>query len=172
MKMSPEIDRIRELHLFSALSDDQFDEIMEKARTVQLDKSQPLFRMGDEAASFFVVTQGSIKLALDSPQGVEKVIMVVRPFELFAEAVMFMEKHRYPVNAIALQPSKVMVFSSKLLVSYIRNSPDLSLRMLSLLSVRLHRHINEIETLSSQNSTSRVVNYLGSLISDTGTGHV
>ena len=166
--MNNEIARIRELHLFAALSDEQFEEITRKSRTVSLEKAQTLFKMGDAASSFFVLTEGSVKLSLDSPQGVEKVFMIVRPFDLFAEAVMFMEKHRYPVNATAVQASKVVCFDSNLLVHYLRSSPDLSLKMLSLLSVRLHRQINEIETLSSQNSTSRVLNYLASLISDDG----
>lgn len=94
--------------------------------------------------------------------------MIVRPYELFAEAVMFMEKHQFPVNAIALQPSEVIGFDAKLLISFLRESPDLCLNMLSMLSVRLHRHVNEIETLSTQNSTCRVLNYLSSQITEDG----
>lgn len=166
--MIDELERIRGLHLFAALSDQQFDALVDRARVVTLDKKEALFRMGDEASSFFVLAEGSIKLALNSPQGVEKVLMIVRPFDLFAEAVMFMEQHRYPVNAVALQTSKVFSFDSGLLVKFLRDSPSLALKMLSLLSVRLHKQINEIETLSSQNSTSRVLNYVGSMIKDDG----
>jgi CRP-like cAMP-binding protein len=162
--MNAEIDQIRGLHLFAALSDQQFETLVAKSKVIQLEKSETLFRIDDKAAAFFVLIDGSIKVAIDSPQGVEKVLTIVRPLDLFAEAVMFLEKPCYPVNAIALQPSKVISFDSNLLISMLRNSPDVSLKMLSLLSARLHNHINEIETLTSQNSTSRVLNYLGSLI--------
>jgi CRP-like cAMP-binding protein len=164
--MNQKIDRIRSLHLFAALSDDQFDELMTKGRLVSLETSEALFNMGDRASSFFVLTSGKLKLTLNSPQGVEKVLMIVRPFELFAEAVMFMEKQQYPVNSLALQKSEVMCFDNRLFVSFLRNSPDLSLKMLSMLSLRLHKQINEIENLSTQNSTSRVLNYLSSKITD------
>ena len=166
--MNEKLERIRSLHLFAALSDEQFDALTAKTRPSSLDKSQPLFRRGDDASSFYVLTEGAIKLSMDSPQGIEKVLMIVRPYELFAEAVMFMEKHQFPVNAIALQPSEVIGFDAKLLISFLRESPDLCLNMLSMLSVRLHRHVNEIETLSTQNSTCRVRNYLSSQITEDG----
>lgn len=162
--MNSTTDDIRNLHLFAALSDQQFEEIVAKSRLISLKKSESLFNMGDQAASFFVLISGKLKLAMNSPQGVEKVIEIVRPLDLFAEAVMFMERHQYPVNASALQKSEVMSFDNNLFVSYLRNSPDLSLKMLSLLSVRLHKLVNEIENLSTQNSTSRVLNYLSSKI--------
>ena len=167
-KMIKKLERIRSLHLFAALSDQQFAALTDKARISTLDKSQPLFRRGDDASSFYVLTEGTIKLSMDSPQGIEKVLMIVRPYELFAEAVMFMQKHQFPVNAVALKASEVIAFDAKLFISFLRESPDLCLNMLSLLSVRLHRHISEIETLSTQNSTSRVLNYLGSIITDDG----
>lgn len=162
--MSCEIDQIRDLHLFAALSDKQFNALVATSRVLTLQKSESLFRIGDKASAFFVLIEGSIKVAIDSSQGAEKVLTIVRPFELFAEAVMFLEKPQFPVNAIALQNSKAISFDSTLLISILRNSPDAALKMLSLLSVRLHKHINEIETLTSQNSTSRVLNYLASLI--------
>lgn len=166
--VNAEIDQIRELHLFAALSDQQFKTLVATSRVLALDKSEALFLIGDKASAFFVLIEGSIKVAIDSPQGAEKVLTIVRPFELFAEAVMFLEKSQYPANAIALQRSKVISFDSNLLISILRNSPDVSLKMLSLLSVRLHKHIIEVETLTSQNSTSRVLNYLGSLIKTDG----
>jgi len=167
--MNPKIDQVRALHLFAALSDHQFVELMKKSRSVGLKKSESLFHMGDKASSFCVLMSGSLKLTVDSPQGIEKVMMIIRPLELFAEAIMFMEKCQYPVNAIALQDSKVICFDNNTFVGLLRDSPDLSLKMLSLLSLRLHKQINEIEILSTQNSTSRVLNYISTMISDDGT---
>ncbi|MFT6407972.1 MAG: CRP-like cAMP-binding protein [Arenicella sp.] len=166
--MTEKIDQVRALHLFAALSAQQFETLMNKSRSHQLKKSALLFTMGDSASSFCVLTSGSLKLTVDSPQGIEKVMMIVRPFELFAEAIMFMEKHRYPVNAIALEDSEVICFDNNTFVGFLRDSPDLSLKMLSLLSLRLHKQINEIELLSTQNSTSRVLNYLSTMITDDG----
>jgi CRP-like cAMP-binding protein len=166
--MNQKIDQVRALHLFAALSDQQFAELMNKSRTVKLKKSESLFHMGDKASSFCVLTSGGVKLTVNSPQGIEKVMMIVRPSELFAEAIMFMEKRQYPVNAIALQDSEVICFDNNTFVGFLRGSPDLSLKMLSLLSLRLHKQINEIEILSTQNSTSRVLNYLSTMITDDG----
>jgi CRP-like cAMP-binding protein len=141
---------------------------MKKSRSVGLKKSESLFNMGDKASSFCVLMSGGLKLTVDSPQGIEKVMMIVRPFELFAEAIMFLEKHQSPVNAIALQDSEVICFDNNTFVGFLRDSSDLSLKMLSLLSLRLHKQINEIEILSTQNSTSRVLNYLSTMIADDG----
>lgn len=99
--MNQKIDQIRSLHLFAALSDQQSVELVNKSRSVKFKKSESLFHMGDKASSFCVLIWGGLKLTVDSPQGIEKVMMIMRPFELFAEAIMFMEKHQYPVNATA-----------------------------------------------------------------------
>jgi CRP-like cAMP-binding protein len=69
-------------------------------------KKEILFHEGDEGQALYFCAMGSIQLHKTAPSGQEVVIKVIRPGELFAEAVLF-EKQRYPVSAIALENGMV-----------------------------------------------------------------
>ena len=166
MTKDDEFGSIKSLHLFSALSDDQFAHLMAFSRTFNLDKEQVLFERGSLANYFYYLKSGQIKISRTSAQGSEKVLHIVRPGNLFAEAVAFFEHSKYPASAEAISNSVVLGFDSKIFINYLHSSPQLSMDMLCNLSVKLHQHIIEIENLSLQNSTFRVLNYINSLIDD------
>jgi CRP-like cAMP-binding protein len=71
-----------------------------------LNKRELLFLEGDRGHALFLCARGAIQLYRQSPDGQEVVIKVIRPGELFAEAILF-EQDTYPVSAVALEPSLV-----------------------------------------------------------------
>lgn len=154
------------LPLFSVLNDDQRRALTASCRRIRLTKEQILFNAGDQAESFFLLKSGQVKICLNSAQGVEKVLDVVRPGKLFAEAVMFLANNRYPATAIALKDSEVISFNNQLFTGYLRESTELSMILLGDLSRRLHQKVNEIDSLTLQNATIRVINYLINQVPD------
>jgi CRP-like cAMP-binding protein len=129
-------------------------------RVVALAPGAPLFAMGDRAERFWLVRRGRIKLFRIAPNGAEKVVEVVGPGQTFAEAVMFMTVRDYPVSAEALTDSEVLGFDAERFLTLLHGSPDTCLRLLGALSMRLRRRMDEIEALSVQNATLRVVTWL------------
>lgn len=93
------------------------------------------------------------------------------PGRTFGEAIMFMEKQHYPVNAQALQDSELYAIPNQGYLRLLRQNPDACFRLLGSMSMRLHQRLNEIESLSLQNASHRVVHYLlQHLPSDAGDG--
>ena len=164
--MDEERESIKSLHLFSALSDEQFAHLMTFSRKFNLKKEQTLFEKGDVADYFFYLTSGQIKISRTSVKGTEKVLHIVQPGNLFAEAVAFFPSGIYPSTATTMKASVILGFDTKIFINYLHDSPQLSMDMLRNLSIKLHQHIIEIENLSIQNSTFRVLNYINSLIDD------
>jgi len=74
----------------------------------ELRKRECLFREGQFGQAIYLLRRGAIQLHKATPDGAEVVIKVVRPGEVFAEVVLF-ERDRYPVTAVALAPSAVIV---------------------------------------------------------------
>ena len=107
----------------------------------------------------YVVVHGQIKLAISSPQGVEKVVELFGPGESFGEAVMFMEKP-YPVYAQALADTLLLQISKSVVFEGIERDPAFSRKMLAGLSIRLHRLLNYVESFSLRSSAQRVIGYL------------
>ncbi|MFA7097627.1 MAG: Crp/Fnr family transcriptional regulator [Gammaproteobacteria bacterium] len=151
---------LRRIYLFAALNDRQLATVRQGMRILSIGAGQRLFDHGQHADRFFCVHSGQIKLFRLSAGGVEKVIEIVRPGQTFAEAVMFMEGRCYPVNAEAIDDSKVWSFDSKAFLQILRESSDSCFRLMADMSQRLHSRLNEIDHLTLQNATFRLINYL------------
>lgn len=74
--------------------------------------------------------------------------------------MMLMDTSDYVASAQALEPTQVYRFANRTYMELLHSNPQLPFSLLATLCVRLHRRINEIETLSLKNSTHRVVRYL------------
>ena len=166
MVENEELKLLSTLPVFSVLKSKQRKELLDNSHHIFLAKGQALFNMGDIAHSFYLLKIGQVKISLNSALGMEKVLEIVRPGSLFAEAVMFFSENRYPANCVALKKSEVIGFNNQQLVSLIQDSTELSMALLADLSQRLHRKVIEINSLTLENATIRVINYLSTVIPD------
>lgn len=155
------IGELRAAYLFAEVPEETLAALLRSARDVTLHAGETLFTHGQRAEHFFFVCAGSIKLYRVSPEGGEKIIEIVRPGQTFAEAVMFLgNEGRYPVNAQALQDGRLLAFSQKAFRELLAGSVEICFGMLASMSRRLHMLVNQIESLTLQNATYRLVSYL------------
>jgi CRP-like cAMP-binding protein len=99
---------LRQIHLFENISDESRFALADICIPKTLDKKEILFLEGDKGYAVYILVNGNIQLYKSAPDGKEVVIKVVKPGELFAEAILF-EESRYPVSGVALKPSRVFV---------------------------------------------------------------
>ncbi len=85
---------------------------------------------------------------------------------------MFMERQNYPVSAEALAASEVYSFDSRGFMQVLRESTDTCFRLMADMSMRLHMRLNEIDHLTLQNATYRMINYLSQQIPDGSTAKI
>lgn len=116
---------IGQSEFFSSLETRHRKQLAEICLPRSLKKREILFLEGDRGMALFLCARGAIQLHKQSPGGQEVVIKVIRPGELFAEAILF-ERDKYPVSAVALEPSLVymipkMQFDCLLLHTEFRN---------------------------------------------------
>ncbi len=154
----------KEQAMFAALTSSQLKRLVDNSHKLPLSKSQVLFNMGEESTHFYYLKSGRIKIARSTQQGMEKVLTIVHPGQLFAEAVMFLEHSKFPASAIALEACEVISFESRIFTTFLRESQDLSMAMFSNLTKRLHEQIIEIENLTMQNANYRLLNYIDRLL--------
>ena len=148
---------IRDHHLLAGLSPGQLQRLLAATHVDDYEAGQLLFDRGQPAQSFFIVLEGQVNLVLYSKSGEEKIVEILGPGHSFAEAVMFMEAPGYPVSAVAALRSRVARFSNAVYLAILRESPETCLRMLGHLSRRLHMRLREIEYLTLESATHRLV---------------
>jgi CRP-like cAMP-binding protein len=152
--------QLRNIYLLASLSDPQLELMKQTSRQLQLKEGELLFKKGQPAECFFVVLRGHVKLTRLSLDGNEKVIEILTPRQTFAEAIMFRPQQVYPVTAQAVGDTEVMSFENKVFLGILEQSFDTCKRVMCDMSLRLHKWLNEIDELTLQNATYRLVNYL------------
>lgn len=153
---------LRGHHLFAGLAPPQMQRLLTVSHVDEYEAGHLLFDRGQPASHFFIVLDGQVNLVLYSKTGEEKIVDIIGPGNSFAEAVMFMEAPGYPVSAVAAVQSTVARFPSREYMSILRESPETCLRMLGNLSQRLHMRIREIEYLTLESATHRLVRLIES----------
>lgn len=151
---------LRRLPLFEPMSEAQLGDVIAHMQIRQCSGGQMLFRQSDAASHFFLVREGAVKLYLLSRDGGEKVVEIIQPGQLFAEAVMFMDARRYPVNAEALADTRLAAFDIVSFLAILDASPGLAMKLLGSLSRRIHELLGHIDALSLHNASFRLVSYL------------
>jgi CRP/FNR family transcriptional regulator, dissimilatory nitrate respiration regulator len=161
---------IRAHHLFAGLSPPQLQRMMVTAQVINAESGQLLFDRGQPAKHFYIVVDGQVNLVVYSKAGEEKIVDILGPGQSFAEAMMFMAAPVYPVSAVTAGTSRIARFSSTEYIGLLRESPETCLRMLGHLSQRLHMRIREIEYLTLESATHRLVRMLEARLPDGGNG--
>lgn len=152
---------LRRNYIFADMTEDRLAQITHTMQGFHLQAGDTLFQQGAPAERFFFVRDGMIKLYRLSPEGDEKIIEIMQPGQTFGEAVLFMgERARYPVNAEAISESHLYGFEQKAFLNLLRESHEACFGLLASMSRRLHMLVNQIDSLTLQNATYRVVMYL------------
>jgi CRP-like cAMP-binding protein len=151
---------LRRHHLFRSLSDEQFEPLLQEISMRSLQQGQHLFEEGSSAGAFYLLIEGQVKLYRLSPTGQEKVIEIVRPGQTFAEALMFLDIPAYPVSAQALSDIEYFVIRNKGFLQLLSQSVETCFHVMADFSMRLRGLLNEIDSLTLQNASLRLINYL------------
>jgi len=161
-KLEPELFyELRHAYLFAEADDAQLARLCRGLQALRVPHGETLFRLGEPATRFFFLRTGQIKLFRVSSDGHEKIIEIIQPRQTFAEAVMFMgTQGRYPVSAEAIADSELYAFDQQVFLQALQESHEISFGMLASMSRRLHGLVNQIDSLTLQNATYRLVMYL------------
>ncbi|MFZ1910249.1 MAG: cyclic nucleotide-binding domain-containing protein [Burkholderiales bacterium] len=160
------------LPLFSEMTPEELDRIAAGTETLYAQKGEEVCHTGDQVTGFHVVVYGQVTLGFTSPQGVEKVVEIVRPGQSFGEALMFLDRP-YIVFARALSDAMLLHVGKRTVNDELARDPAFARRMLSGLSQRLHGLVRDVEAYTLRSGAERVIGYLlRELPDDAGTGQV
>ena len=147
------------LPMFTDMNGQELDRVAAGTLPSYYAKGESVFQCGDPCNGFHVVVYGQVKLGFTSPQGIEKVIEIIRPGQTFGEALMFLEQP-YIVFAQALADSMLLHVSKNVVFDELARGPGFGRRMLSGLSRRLHGLVRDVEAYTLRSGQERLIGYL------------
>lgn len=144
--------------LLGGLSPQSTRRITETQRVRSLPKRSMLFFEGDEGHAIYVLAGGSIRLFRSDEEGREAVVHLVRPGEVFAEAVLF-DTETYPVSAQAREDSQVVEIE-KARVLALLSDPEFRHEFFSNIMRKLRYLAQQVYVLSSCDVRERLLRFL------------
>jgi len=147
------------LPMFADMRREELDRIAASTVPIYAEKGQSIVQCGDPCTGFHLVVYGQVKLGFTSPQGVEKVIDIVRPGQSFGEALLFLDKP-YMVFAQALADAMLLHVAKHAMQQELSCDPGFARRLLSGLARRVHGLVRDVEAYSLRSGQERVIGYL------------
>jgi CRP/FNR family transcriptional regulator len=146
--------------LFSGLHSDELLTLGGIASMRRYDRGEILFRQDTPAAGLYVVTRGRIEVYRAGGDGARRLIHLFGPQEVVGEVPVF-EGGPFPATAAAAAPVAEALFLPRdQFLALGAERPEILLRMLATLSVRLRKFVGRIESLASRPAPARLAGRL------------
>jgi CRP/FNR family cyclic AMP-dependent transcriptional regulator len=127
------IDRLKEVPLFSGLSENQRSDILKVAGKRVFEAGTPIVRQGKETnAAFFLILDGEVEVKRDG-----RTLSKLDSGQFFGEMALFGDQPR-SADVIPTTDTTCLVIARWNLEEVFKSSPDIPMRMLGVLSQRLH----------------------------------
>jgi CRP-like cAMP-binding protein len=147
------------LPMFSEMDEAELGRLAAATVPLYFEKGRTIVQQGEPCGGIHLVVYGQVKLGFTSPQGVEKVVEIMRPGQSFGEALMFLDKP-YIVFAQTLADTLLLHVAKHALFEELAHDPLFARRMLSGLSRRLHGLVRDVEAYTLRSGQERVIGYL------------
>jgi len=145
--------------LFSSFTGKEIDLLLTSTSLNRVRKGEDIFTEGLDAAAFFIVVSGKVKIYKLSAGGKEHTLHIHNPGDLVAEAAIF-DSMVYPASCAAMEDSTLIRVSKNGFVNLIKEHPELALKIMSGYSKRLRQFVSKIEELSLKDIKARLAGYL------------
>jgi CRP/FNR family transcriptional regulator, dissimilatory nitrate respiration regulator len=145
--------------LFRSLEAAALERLASGATVLEIGRGGIVFRRGERCTGVHVIVFGQVKLALQTSNGVEKVVELLGDRQSFGEAELFLESP-YLLTAEALDDSKLLHIAREALFAEIECDVRFAQRIIVTLSRRLNQLISDVEAYTLQTGTQRVSSYL------------
>ena len=145
--------------LFGGVTDDDLHALAGRAIEQKLGRGEILFTAGDKARGLYVIASGALRAFRESVDGREQVIHVERAGATIGEAPMF-DDGTYPSTVAAEEDSVILFIDKRDVRSLCLSHPNIALAALKVLSSRLRRCAELVETLSLREVDQRLARYL------------
>jgi CRP-like cAMP-binding protein len=126
----------------------------------EYEEGEYLFQQDEEAAGFHIIVSGSVNVHRFAPDGRQQVLHVFEGGgELCGEVPVF-EGSTYPAAAVATALTRTMYLPRTALIEVARHHPEILLKILATLSLRLRRFVGLIDDLSLKDVSARLAKHL------------
>ena len=157
----------RGVSIFSPLSDDELDALLEVAVTKKLPRGRVLFRAGETGTEAYAITRGRLKATAVGGEGREFVFNIMGPGEVFGELAMIDTCPR-SLTIEAIETSELVVLQRRDVLPFLERHPVVAVKMLQALAARVRHSSSQAQDALFLDVKGRLAKKLLSLASESG----
>ena len=138
--VSPEItlEALRSVPLFASLDDRATAVLRSLLKVRQLPAGSPIFKMGDAGDAMYLIEGGRVRISVYDADRNSVTLAELARGDFFGEMAILDDKPR-SADASAIENARVLVLSRNDFHSFVRQVPNVALKMLSATTERLRR---------------------------------
>ncbi len=140
---------VRQLKLFSSLSDDEIDILVRHSKIRSLDEDEVLFHQGDDGDFFAIIIDGRIEITKHTEKETPVALASLTSGDTLGEMALIDQETR-SASAIAIEPSSVFVLSRKSFNLLVDQYPRCGTKLLRKIAIILCNHIRETSRLLAE----------------------
>ncbi len=167
-------DHLRNVPIFTDLTDSDLTKIASNMVPRVYEKGQMILLEESMGETFFIITQGAVKVTRLSADGREVILAMLGESDFFGEMSLLDGEGR-SANIVANEDAKVLTLSRNDFLDCLESYPKIAIALLEELATRLRKSDQQIESLSLSDSEHRIGIALIRLAGELGTikqGHV
>lgn len=149
------LEALRSVPLFASLDDEEARALRDLLRVTHAPAGTLLFSAGDEGDSMYLIEGGRVRIHLRDADGDEVTLAELDDGDFFGEMALLDDEPR-SASATVIADADLGILARDDFLSFVRNSPDIALHMMSaitqrlrrtddLLRQRVSRNLNEVE---------------------------
>ena len=153
------IESLRTVPLFAGLTERELGLLADRAMFREYQPGEMIFSEGDPCEGLYVVQAGNVKIFNTSANGREQVLLIERAGNSLAELPVF-DGGNYPASTAAVGKCTLLFISKKDFRALCLERPEVSLKVLKVVSSRLRHLVSIIEELSFTTVRNRLASWL------------
>jgi len=129
-------------------------------RLLNLQKDEMLFRADEEDDTLYIINSGKVRIYRLSYSGKEQLVRILNPGDFTGEVAIFQPGSVYENYANALQNTSICLIKREDLQKYLVEYPQISLKILSEVTMRLKDSEKQTTQVAIENVDSLSISFL------------
>lgn len=158
-KVARRIDLLRNVPLFTALTTNDLEKLINDFQLKSYDKQEMIFRQGEDGNELYVILAGKVRIFKLSPSGAETSINIFSTYDIFGEFAVIDDGPR-SAAAKAVVPTDLLAIRQEKFVAHMRTMPDLAMGLTKLLTDKLRWTAAYAEAATRYDAAGRLLHIL------------
>ena len=161
---------LKQIHLFSGLSEADLQELEQLTKMVTVNKGEIIYLPGDPAHTVYLLKKGRVKTVITSQHGKEFTAEVLQPGEIFGDMDLSEQSVR-TMRAEAREDAVLCILPREDFEHYLSRHPDLIVSLYEMIRRRFRKFQSQVEDLALREVQARLAHLLLDLAKIEGVPH-